>query len=85
MLRLLQFEAPDEDAAVRLEAARSRAAGAALSALLFGYQNGFSEGLANDARLFGEVVSSASGQHWVGQFLAKDPEQSSFLTLLRPQ
>jgi hypothetical protein len=39
----------------------------------------------NDARLFGEAVASASGQWWVRRFLAKDPRQSAFLTLLPPE
>ena len=75
---------PSEDDASGLATARSHAARTALLALRSGYQSGFSDGLANDARLFGEVVASPSGQYWVDRFLAKDPEQSLFLTLLRP-
>jgi len=75
---------PSEDDASGLATARSHAARTALLALRAGYQSGFSDGLANDARLFGEVVASPSGQYWVDRFLAKDPEQSLFLTLLRP-
>ncbi len=82
---LLESAAPSEANAGDIRAARSYAARIALDAMRFGYDRGFAAGLENDARLFGEVVSSASGQHWVGRFLAKDPEQSSFLTLLPPQ
>ncbi len=41
--------------------------------------------LAQIATLVDEVVCSPSGQHWVRRFLAKDPAQSSFLTLLPPE
>jgi enoyl-CoA hydratase/carnithine racemase len=81
---LLGSQAPPAETAGGLEPARRYAARIALEALRFGYENGFEEGLRNDARLFGEVVASPSGQHWVGRFLAKDPEQASFLTLLPP-
>ena len=57
----------------------------ALEALRFGFENGFQRGLDNDARLFGQVASLPSGQWWVQRFLAKDPRQFSFLTLLPPQ
>jgi hypothetical protein len=50
-----------------------------------GYKKGFAEGLNNDARLFGQVTSSPSGQHWAGRFLEKDPLQSAILTLLTPR
>jgi enoyl-CoA hydratase len=76
---------PVGDDVARVAPARRYAARIALEALRQGYELGFDAGLDNDARLFGEVVSSASGQHWVGRFLAKDPEQSSFLTLLPPE
>jgi hypothetical protein len=46
-----------------------------------GYERGFAHGLANDARLFGQIASSPSGQHWIGKFLAKDPQQSTVLNL----
>ena len=82
--RLLASSAPTGSDARDIVAARSYAARLALEAMRAGYDKGFSAGLENDARLFGEVVSSESGQHWVGRFLAKDPEQSTFLTLLRP-
>jgi hypothetical protein len=64
--------------------ARRYAARFALEALRSGYEDGFEAGLANDARLFGEVATAESGRHWVGRFLAKDPRQSSFVTLLSP-
>ena len=60
-----------------LLSARRYAARIALEALRQAYEVDFTSGLANDARLFGKVVASPSGQHWVGRFLAKDPEQSS--------
>ena len=82
--RLLASSAPTGSDARDIVAARSYAARLALEAMRAGYDQGFAAGLENDARLFGEVVSSESGQHWVGRFLAKDPEQSTFLTLLRP-
>ena len=81
---LLESPAPDTDGAGVLGDARRYAASTALRAIEFGYENGFAEGLRNDARLFGEVVTSPSGQHWIGRFLAKDPEQGSFLALLAP-
>ena len=83
--RLLAAEPPDAAGAAQLEPARRHAARTALAALRFGYEHGFAAGLQNDARLFGEVVASPSGQHWSGRFLAKDPAQSSFLTLLPPK
>lgn len=82
--RLLASPAPSAAESGDLVAARSYAARIALEAMRFGYESGFSAGLSNDARLFGEVVSSPSGQHWAGRFLAKDPEQSAFHTLLPP-
>ncbi len=82
---LMESPAPSEAEAGDLKAARGYAARIALDAMQFGYEHGFAAGQENDARLFGEVVSSASGQHWVGRFLAKDPEQMSFLTLLPPE
>ena len=79
---LLGSESPSDADVGDLRAARRYAARIALEAMQFGYENGFVAGLENDARLFGEVVSSVSGQHWVRRFLAKDPEQMFFLTLL---
>jgi enoyl-CoA hydratase/carnithine racemase len=81
---LLASAAPDGDDAVELVPARAYAARVALEALFEGYELDFHSGLANDARLFGLVVASPSGQAWSGKFLAKDPEQSSFLTQLNP-
>ena len=65
-----------------LRAARRYAAAVALEGLRFGYEHGFEAGLANDSRIFAQVTTSPSGQHWVGRFLAKDPRQSSFVMLL---
>ena len=73
---------PEGDAIGNLAEARTYAAGFVVEAIRYGYANGFTRGLENDARLFGEITASASGQKWVGRFLAKDPEQSAFLTLL---
>ncbi len=81
---LLETPTPEGAEATQLVPARRYAARVALEALRAGYELGFGAGLANDARLFGEVVASESGQNWCGRFLAKDPEQSSFLTLLDP-
>jgi len=80
--RLMESTAPAEENAGDLQAARQFAARIALEALQFGYESGFTPGLDNDARLFGEVVTAPSGQEWCKRFLAKDPLQSSFLTLL---
>ena len=63
-------------------AARRYAGRIALEALRTGYEQGFSAGLANDARLFGLVAAAPTGQEWMGRFLAKDSRQSAFLTLL---
>ena len=63
-----------------VEAART-----ALEALSKGYSAGFAAGLENDARLFGEVTASPSGQYWVDKFLLKDPQQSAVMTLLPPK
>lgn len=65
-------------------AARAAAARVALQAMEFGYKNGFSAGLANDARLFGAVTASPSGQEWIRRFLAKDPLQAAPLEVLPP-
>ena len=81
---LLSAEAPTADGAGDLVAARRFAARIAIEALRDGYDLTFADGLANDARLFGQVVASPSGQWWSGRFLAKDPAQSSFLTQLPP-
>ena len=80
---LLSAPVPDSARSGDLRAARMAAGKAALQAMLYGYDNGFAAGLANDARAFGEVTASPAGQEWVRRFLEKDPRQSSFLTLLR--
>ena len=82
---LLTCEPPTRQHAGDLEAARRYAARIALEALRLGYEDGFASGIQNDARLFGKVVASPSGQEWCRRFLAKDPQQSSFLTLLPPR
>ncbi len=82
---LLRAEAPIGDQADDLVNARRYAARIALEALQQGYELDITSGLANDARLFGKVVASPSGQSWSGKFLAKDPEQSSFRLQLTPK
>jgi len=79
---ILSAPPPGPEAAPDLRAARQSAAREALRAMQFGYERGFAAGLANDARVFGEVAASPGGQEWVGRFLSKDPRQSSFLELL---
>ena len=79
---LLASTRPDEKAAKDLKSSRRYAAQFVLNAIDFGYGSGFEKGLENDARLFGDIAASPSGQEWIGRFIAKDPEQSSFLTLL---
>jgi enoyl-CoA hydratase/carnithine racemase len=79
---LLAAPEPGPDQRGDLPAARRWAARVALEALRTGYQLGFAEGLANDARLFGLVTAGPTGQEWVGRFLAKDARQSAFLELL---
>jgi len=78
---LLSAAAPDEDKAEDLVAARKHAARYVLRAIEYGYKHGFARGLKNDARLFGEVAASASGQEWIRRFIDKDPKQSSFFRL----
>lgn len=80
--KLLKSPAPDRDSASDILAARSFAARLAIQALVFGYENDFTQGIDSDARLFGEIVASHSGQEWSQRFLDKDPLQSSFMTLL---
>ena len=82
---LLQSPTPAGETAEGLRAARRFAARLALEAMRFGYERGFTQGMDNDARLFGEAVASESGQWWVRRFLAKDPRQSAFVTLLQPE
>jgi enoyl-CoA hydratase len=79
---LLNSPVPDSESASDILAARSYAARMAIQALVFGYENGFTQGIDSDARLFGEIVASYSGQEWSQRFLDKDPLQASFLTLL---
>ncbi|MEL6984437.1 MAG: enoyl-CoA hydratase-related protein, partial [Actinomycetota bacterium] len=79
---LLGAEPPDRDTASDLVKARRYAARIALEALRDGWELDLAGGLANDARLFGHVVASPSGQYWAGRFLAKDPAQQTFLTQL---
>ncbi len=80
---LLTAAAPgDPGKAADLKSARAYAARVALEALRSGYATGFAAGLENDARLFGAVTNSPSGQYWVERFLKKDPRQSAMLTLL---
>ncbi len=74
--------APTAEDAGDLLAARRYAGRMALEALRFGHEHGFRRGMENDARLFGEVTASPSGQYWIGRFLSKDPRQSTFLTLM---
>ena len=82
---LLAATTPDAEKEADLKSARAYAARVALEALQTGYANGFAAGLENDARLFGAVTSSRSGQYWVERFLSKDPRQSTLLTLLAPK
>jgi enoyl-CoA hydratase/carnithine racemase len=82
---LLSTGEPDSISAANLISARSYAARVAIEALQTGYEKGFDAGLQNDARLFGEVTNSPSGQYWVRRFMEKDPRQSALLTLLPPR
>ena len=79
---LIASSKPEGEKASDLRAARQYAAQFVFNAMAFGYRAGFEKGLENDARLFGEIAASPSGREWIGRFIAKDPEQSSFLTLL---
>ena len=79
---MLALEAPGVDQAGDLAAARSYAGKFVLSAMEYGYRAGFTRGLKNDARLFGEIAASPSGQEWIRRFIEKDPRQSSFLKLV---
>ena len=82
---ILDAPTPGKESAGNLRAARLAASRDALVAMRYGYERGFAEGLRNDARMFGAIAASPGGQEWVGRFLAKDPAQSSFLTLLPPE
>jgi enoyl-CoA hydratase/carnithine racemase len=79
---ILSATPPGTEEAKDIRTARTTAARGALLAMKYGYENGFSAGLANDARAFGEITASPGGQEWVGRFLNKDPKQSSFLLLI---
>ncbi len=79
---LMASAAGSADEAADLRAARRFAARYAIKALDYGYRSGFKKGLKNDAKLFGEVAASPSGQEWIRRFIEKDPRQSSFLTIL---
>jgi 3-hydroxyacyl-CoA dehydrogenase/enoyl-CoA hydratase/3-hydroxybutyryl-CoA epimerase len=79
---LLALDPPAKDKAGDLAAARTYAAKFVLKALEFGYAAGFKKGLRNDARLFGEVAASPTGQEWIRRFLEKDPLQSAYLKLV---
>jgi enoyl-CoA hydratase len=81
--RLLHAHAPDAAGAEDLRAARAFAARVALEALQTGYEQGFAAGLVNDARLFGKITASPSGQFWVRRFLEKDPRQSTVCELFK--
>lgn len=82
IVELLAMPDPAPDQRGDLAVARRYAGRIALEALRTGYEQGFAAGLANDARLFGLVTAAPTGQEWVGRFLAKDPRQSAFMTLL---
>jgi enoyl-CoA hydratase/carnithine racemase len=73
---------PGQEEAWDLRAARMASARQTLEAMQFGYEHGFEQGLANDAVVFGRIAASFGGQEWIDRFLAKDPLQASFLTLL---
>lgn len=80
--KILASPEPGPDEVKEIRAARTAAAKGALLSMRYGYENGFSAGLENDARAFGEITASAAGQEWVGRFLGKDPLQSSLLELI---
>jgi enoyl-CoA hydratase len=73
---------PKQSEAGDLRAVRMASARDTLAAIQYGYEHGFEEGLSNDAVLFGRIAASPGGQEWIDRFLAKDPLQGSFLTLL---
>ncbi|MEW6188070.1 MAG: enoyl-CoA hydratase-related protein [Thermodesulfobacteriota bacterium] len=80
--RLLNTPTPSARRAGDLGGARMASARDTLLAIQYGYAQGFEQGLKNDAVLFGKIAASPAGQEWINRFLAKDPLQSSFLTLL---
>ena len=79
---MLVLEAPSAEQAGDLGVARSYAGQFVLKALEYGYTAGFTKGLKNDARLFGTIAASPSGQQWIRRFIDKDPRQASFLKLV---
>ncbi len=83
--QILSAPIPSEQTAKDLKVARRYAARFSIDAIRYGYEHGFSQGLENDARLFGEISASPSGQEWIKRFIDKDPEQSTFLTILTPK
>lgn len=85
ILELCGLPVPTQETAKDLRIARSYAARFIIEAMRYGYDHGFAEGLKNDAKLFGEVAASLSGQEWVQRFVDKDPAQGAFLTILKPK
>ena len=79
---LMAAPTPAQSESGDLRAARMASARDTLTAIKYGYEHGFEQGLANDAILFGKIAASPGGQEWIDRFLSKDPLQSSFLTLL---
>ena len=82
---LLAAPAPAPEECKNIKAARRFAARFVLAAIRYGYQKGFEAGLENDARFFGQIASSPSGQEWIGRFIKKDPKQGELISLLTPQ
>jgi enoyl-CoA hydratase len=79
---LMAAPTPAQSESGNLRAARMASARYTLTAIQYGYEHGFEQGLRNDAILFGQIAASPGAQEWIDRFLAKDPIQSSFLTLL---
>jgi hypothetical protein len=82
MRKVLALGPPPSDRVGDPAAARAYAARYVLKALEYGYAAGFKKGLRNDARLFGEVAASPTGQEWIRRFIEKDPLQSAFMKLV---
>ena len=82
--QILLASPPAGETTKDIRAARTYAARFSIDAIRYGYENGFKMGLENDARLFGEISASPSGQEWITRFINKDSEQSAFITLLAP-
>ena len=85
VLEIMSSPDPKGELIKDIRVARTFASRFVLEAMKFGYKNGFSKGLENDAKLFGEVAASPSGQEWVKRFVNKDPMQSAFLTIYNPK